>query len=773
MKPAEPISPLRKVFPTVWDEVDTFLSSFPEEEARLLQHLYAGLDCHDLPSVTPEQMISYVHASQKALLEIPYAAQVPENLFYDYVLPPRVNNEWLDGSREWLLKQLLPRVRDKDILSAALEVNYWCCEQASYLPTDDRTIAPFGMCRRGSGRCGEESTLLTAALRAVGIPARQCYAPYWAHCDDNHAWVEFWAEDGWHFMGACEPEQKADEGWFLSAASKALLIRSRVPDPSLPEGYRTVNSTALYGATGVLTVLVTAQGQPVPKAQVRFQLINYSRIQTLHICITNSDGLASMELGLGSLIVSTCLNGVLVEQAVDLRQTKTVTLRKEDGFSPTVTERNSRWILNPPTEIIPLPPADDLCHNARLRQCEAHRATKRTPYQNAEIDRFLSLPQYTAEDKTLLLQTLTEKDLFDCTCQTLESFLSAALPYKHTCPLPLWQSQILAPRVEWEMLQPIRQELKELLAATGLSSRQLVLQWMAANILPVPEHGLTDRRGNAAGYLRHRRCPESEWDILAVQICRALGIPAALSPVDGKLHPESEPEGIPLTLRTREALMNEEEHFSLSRWNGDDYVPLHLGRTGTLLLPPGAYSLVTVRRQIDGTVSANVQRFLLDRPRETWLTPEPDETAQKLTCVSLPPVGMAPLTENGLTVSALASEKPSLLVFLQPGAEPTEHLLQELLTLADFCRFPIRFLLKRESDMENPTLQKVLRALPNCAAYTHREEDRFPIQSAAGIGDARLSLALALDSRQNIRYGCANYNIRSAATLLNILSLVE
>lgn len=42
------------------------------------------------------------------------------------------------------------------------------------------------------GRCGEESTFTVAALRSVGIPARQVYTPRWAHTDDNHAWVEAW-----------------------------------------------------------------------------------------------------------------------------------------------------------------------------------------------------------------------------------------------------------------------------------------------------------------------------------------------------------------------------------------------------------------------------------------------------------------------------------------------------------------------------------------------------------------------------------------------------
>lgn len=63
------------------------------------------------------------------------------------------------------------------------------------------------------GRCGEESTFTVAALRSVGIPARQVYTPRWAHTDDNHAWVER-ADGEWYFFGACEPEPVLNLGWF-------------------------------------------------------------------------------------------------------------------------------------------------------------------------------------------------------------------------------------------------------------------------------------------------------------------------------------------------------------------------------------------------------------------------------------------------------------------------------------------------------------------------------------------------------------------------------
>ena len=102
----------------------------------------------------------------------------------------------------FILRTVQERVAGKQMEAAILETNYWCAEEATYQATDDRTISAEAVYRNGIGRCGEESVFTVNALRSIGIPARQVYAHRWAHCDDNHAWVEVWCEGTWHFLGA-------------------------------------------------------------------------------------------------------------------------------------------------------------------------------------------------------------------------------------------------------------------------------------------------------------------------------------------------------------------------------------------------------------------------------------------------------------------------------------------------------------------------------------------------------------------------------------------
>ena len=176
----------------------------------------------------------------------PLARELPEPLFLNYVLHPRVNEEELCDCRGFFYAQLRGRIEGLSAREAILAINEWNAEQVCYRATDERTISALGAWRSGFGRCGEESAFAVNVLRAAGIPARQVYTPRWAHCDNNHAWVEAYCGGAWHFFGACEPEEALDRGW-RSARAQPLLWnacggrgdhfgrrRGDVPEPDRP-----------------------------------------------------------------------------------------------------------------------------------------------------------------------------------------------------------------------------------------------------------------------------------------------------------------------------------------------------------------------------------------------------------------------------------------------------------------------------------------------------------------------------------------------------------
>jgi len=183
-----------------------FTHKLSDEQSEALKFLYAYMPLNDLADYNGDFFLANVDMSLRARSETKWGRDIPEEIFLHYVLPFRINNENLDSFRITFYNELINRVAGKDLKEAALEINHWCHEKVSYQAADIRTSAPMSTILSARGRCGEESTFTVAALRAVGIPARQVYTPRWAHSDDNHAWVEVWVDGSWHYMGACEPE---------------------------------------------------------------------------------------------------------------------------------------------------------------------------------------------------------------------------------------------------------------------------------------------------------------------------------------------------------------------------------------------------------------------------------------------------------------------------------------------------------------------------------------------------------------------------------------
>ncbi|MBR0269337.1 MAG: transglutaminase domain-containing protein, partial [Prevotella sp.] len=228
------------------------------EEQEALRFLYAYMPIADITDYPTAFHAANVRTAFEARREMAWGQQVPELLFRHFVLPTRVNNEALDQARQVFYKELKERVGHMPMKDAILEVNHWCHEHVTYQPSDARTLSPLACLKTAIGRCGEESTFTVTALRSVGIPARQVYTPRWAHTDDNHAWVEAWADGEWFFLGACEPEPVLNLGWFNAPASRALLMHTRAfGDYNGPEEVmlRTSNFTEInlidnYGSTG-------------------------------------------------------------------------------------------------------------------------------------------------------------------------------------------------------------------------------------------------------------------------------------------------------------------------------------------------------------------------------------------------------------------------------------------------------------------------------------------------------------------------------------------
>ena len=199
------------------EEIDEKLKGCTPNEQVLMKFFYGTMPIRDAGEYEFELFLGFVRHGIMIYETMEWCGELSEEIFLNHVLYYRINTENIEDCRRFFYDRLIDRIQGKTAAEAVLEINYWCAENASYETSDDRTVSPLTMYRAGKGRCGEESTFAVTAFRSVGIPARQVYTPRWAHCDDNHAWVEVYADGKWHFLGACEPEEVLDRGWFVNA----------------------------------------------------------------------------------------------------------------------------------------------------------------------------------------------------------------------------------------------------------------------------------------------------------------------------------------------------------------------------------------------------------------------------------------------------------------------------------------------------------------------------------------------------------------------------
>ncbi len=531
------------------------LSDPTEQEA--LRFLYAYMPLADITDYPLEFHLRNVRTSFEARQQMPWGKDVPDLLFRHFVLPVRVNNEALDSSRWVFYRELRERVRGLSMKEAILEVNHWCHERVTYAPSDGRTLSPLACIKNALGRCGEESTFTVSALRSIGIPARQVYTPRWAHTDDNHAWVEAWADGRWYFLGACEPEPVLDLGWFNAPASRAMLMHTRAfGDYRGPEEvmlrtscFTEINLIDNYGSSARIDFrIVDERGKAVSDARVDFKLYNYAEFCTVATKYADARGRTFLTAGKGDMLVWASKDGRFGYAKASFGKDKSVTIRIGNERN---LETQTIDIVPPPERVlIPEVPTELKQENQRRLAYEdslrhAYEATFLTERMARQyyprfadmlvksrgnwpvILTFIEQNRAREERVYRLLATLSDKDLRDMPLDILEDNLTA-------------ESDQLCPRVENEMiLHPYKHRLRQAWQAENGNAHDIsaadLVKWVKENIRLNPDTRALRIAQTPVGVWQSRVTDTRSRDIFFVALARSLGIEARKDAVTGKV----------------------------------------------------------------------------------------------------------------------------------------------------------------------------------------------------------------------------------------------
>ena len=720
--------------------VDLEAMHLNEAEKEAMTFLYAYMPLGDIVNNEPDFYLDHYHLTLEAIDRMPWGKTVPEKELRHFVLPVRVNNENLDSARYVFYAELAPRVKNMNMREAVLEVNHWCHEKAVYMPSDRRTSSPLATVKTAYGRCGEESTLLVAALRSVCIPARQVYTPRWAHTDSNHAWVEAWVDGKWYFLGACEPEPVLNLGWFNAPASRGMLMHTNVfgrydgPEEIVRESplHTEINVIEHYApesAVAEITV-VDKDGHPVEGAKVAFKIYNYSEFNAVAHKMTDSHGKASLTAGLGDMMVHVSKDGRFGFRKVSYGKEKeaTIVLEYERGSDIDHIEME----VVPPVENAQLPDvtdeqrAENTCRMAY--EDSLRNAYVATFYDKAsashddrtagllaasrgnhgEISAFLNEAQENGclEAALLLLESVSQKDLRDTPKSVLDDHLYNTEKGESS-------KYVYGPRVDTELLTAYRayfqKNIPESLADTVRNNTALFVKWCKENLSMHDAISLRYVQLAPRRVWETRLADKGSREIFFVTVCRSFGVRAWMDPVtrvvkyeghDGLVYDVDfdaekqvvSPKGR-LKLKYRQIPLLDDPkyqtHFTISKYvDGEFQIQNYQGTWAELFRKPaemdcGYYMLVSGSRMSGGNVFADVEFFTVEEGKTTVTELVMRDIADQIRVIGsfdseMKYLSVGPSVEVEKSVLETTGRGYFAVALVDYGTEPTNHAFMDI-----------------------------------------------------------------------------------------------
>ncbi len=831
-----------RIIPGLFHRIDRKIQLCGPSEQILLMYLYGNMPLSDMVNYPFETFLDYARHGVFLWENGIYRAEAGEEIFCQYVVYHRINTEDISPCRSFFYEKAKGEVPIKAAVEdAVLALNYWCAQEASYRASDDRTASPMTVYKSARGRCGEESTFTVSVLRSMGIPARQVYAPRWSHCDDNHAWVEAWCKGTWHFLGACEPEEVLDKGWFLHASSRAMLIHSRWygdlllagdvvcrEDIVSTQGITTeINEIKRYAHTRRVTVkVIDAEGRPGVGAKVRIEVLNYAEFFPVAKMLAGEEGKVDIELGLGSCRIRGSLDNAEDSYVLDVRECSEVTLALKKKWDVGGQEENKedcqgrRAYLNGWKDFQFFAPRDAVIHSgfvteeqkkqqkSKLAARTAARLEKKGTGNEEEVSRFLSgslskrgrpvVSLDSADYRKLLIETLSEKDLLDLKAEILEAHLKHALQYKDLFPGDIFVKYILAPRIFNEMLTDYRGGIDGLLS----KKEKEAFKADPVNIWRFIRHGIEE--AGEAEYSALLTCPlpcltykagsRQSQEILFVAVCRTLGIPARLNPIDGEMEYYKEGAFVKVICPEKEGKLKicmEEggrfvyfQNWTVARVSGDEKKLLDLSginfqSTAEISVPAGIYEVITANRLPNGNVLGRMAAAAVCPDCEVALDLKLKEARldQMLECVPIPSFTVKNQEGEDKVMGEVLGGRPALVAWLTEGQEPTEHILNELCERGEEfnqVENPIILFVNNKAALEHPTVQKALALLDHVEIlYDSTEERVSELGRRFYVDPESAPLILVTDKNMNCVYAASGYNVGTADMILKILKIGE
>ena len=208
------------------NEIQNAIAKVSKSQSAGMEWLILHMPIEDLKIVNSKFLIENCELAYKARKQSSWGKNIPDSIFFQYVLPFANLNERRDDWRGDFYKRFYDIMNSsKSAYEATAKLNNIMFDRIGVKYSTKRPKAdqsPYESIEAGLASCTGLSFLLVDACRSIGVPARFVGTPMWYNDSGNHSWVEIW-DNGWHFTGAIEPTgDELNKVWFADRASKAV-----------------------------------------------------------------------------------------------------------------------------------------------------------------------------------------------------------------------------------------------------------------------------------------------------------------------------------------------------------------------------------------------------------------------------------------------------------------------------------------------------------------------------------------------------------------------
>ncbi len=594
-----------------------------------------------------------------------------------------------------------------------------------------------------------------------------------------------------------------------------------------------LNLTANYAPVKTVAVLVkNADGSPADSARVEFRLYNYAEYYPIATKYTNGQGIARLTTGLGDLLIWASLDGLFSYRKLSVPETDTLVLvlnkstqqdQQEvyDMIPPHAVKADSRVSAEQRTENDRRLAREDSIRNAYMmtfkdstwsselaQKLNLDRDTVQgfiaKSYGNwNEIASYLEKNNNAYRNNLLALASeLSDKDYSDVPEAILTDHLRQPYDAKGI-DREKFVRYVLSPRIDTENLSPwrsfLRKEMKDMEESVQTDVSVLV-RWINENIK-------TDEMAN-----QHSRAPLTpvgvfdlrvadlkSRDIFFVAVCRTFGIPARLNPVSRI--PEYLRNGywqraafsdtpdvkvsqgnLVLLHGNSQVVPRYYTHFTLGVLQDGHYKTLEFEEDHKVTdfrnipLDTGHYVLITGNRKEDGSVLSTLNFFTIQSGKTSRLLVELRDNAGQFKSFGILDLGklqiFKQMGEQPISLNTQAQGKNLVIVLLDPGLEPSKHVLHDLGPYIDhFNRWGCRFVFIIPAEKNTPGNALDAYTLPSNRITGVDRDNNIRIAAEGLYGDdlaERLPVVMLFDNQGNVNLFSVGYKIGLGEQLLKL-----